>query len=331
MIIDSLSVFILNGRAGHGKDYVADKIKSKINKNIVNIFFAESIKNIMSKYLPRKFLIDGMSNLESLNYMKDNDFETEIIKGMNTRFFFQVLLGDTIRTINPAIHSLFVLKKIERELMRNPDTIFICTDNRYKNEQRFLLSLNLVKKEDRLNFVRFEISRNKTTDTDAEICNTFKNYMLDKISCSEDIQYVKNIMNAFILENRELSETIEAEKTFSIDYDFSNIQKLSSSEGVKIGLINIFRPLIPENINSLVNIENVVSEFHGFSLKDSETFLKRYTLFDIELTIINIHKYGFIRANPNHEGERDLENRKPHPFINSPKNDVVDEIMRFLN
>ena len=44
-----------------------------------------------------------------------------------------------------------------------------------------------------------------------------------------------------------------------------------------------------------------------------------YTQFNIDFNYDNITKYGFLRANPNHPSERELDERKPEALINYPE------------
>ena len=142
------TLYILMAAAGHGKDYVKELIESELNKKSVEIKFAEKAKEIIATSLKSKFINSEMTveeKIDKLNDLKDNQMSTKVLGEENMRKMLQVILGDVIRTVNPNIHALFALKKIEENLENGNENLFICTDNRYINEQEFLLFSSMQK------------------------------------------------------------------------------------------------------------------------------------------------------------------------------------------
>jgi hypothetical protein len=335
-------IFIVNAAAGHGKDYTMNIIEEIKGQPAEKIFFAEKAKYIIATSLKKKLIKNLNSDSEKivqLNYLKDNDFQTKILGNNNMRETLQLILGDVIRGINSNIHVLFVLKKIENNLLSNGEELMICTDNRYKNEQEGLYPLNLLEsKEERIDYIRWKINKDKTKLTDIEILNRFDKLVENQDLSNEDIDMVNKIKRKFINELHILNDTKPSNTNFEgfvNQLDFSDISSLSTKEAFERGLIFVFRPLIEKNAN-VENFEDLVTsikEYTKIEEKELDLMITNYKNYKLEFNFENVNKYGYLRANPHHLSENDLEGRKPEPLLNSPAhldNDIKSKLKFFF-
>lgn len=315
--------FILSAYPGHGKDFSLFLLNELTKEDFCQIQLALKAKEIISNSLHKRYLLGNEENkVEVLNYLKDKKMDEKILGNKNMRGVLQIILGDVFRTINPNINILFTLKTMENKLLENV-TSFVCTDNRYKNEQEFLYPLTKLNTNDeKIDYIRWQIRNNLTKYTKVEILEIFDHLTKDIRITNEDIIMLNKIKIGFLEFNDKLNET-EVEKNNYIDLikkiDFNNIGKMTKEEGLKNGLINIFRPIIPINYqNEKSNILEVIEEYTRLQ-KEEIIFIKdNYKRYNIDFNIANIHKYGFLRADPNHLSETDLNGRKPEPFLNIP-------------
>jgi len=315
--------FILSAYPGHGKDFSLSLLNELTKEYFYQIQLALKAKEIISNSLHKKYLLGNEGNkVEVLNYLKDKKMDEKILGNKNMRGVLQIILGDVFRTINPNINILFTLKTMENKLLENV-TSFVCTDNRYKNEQEFLYPLTKLNSNDeKIDYIRWQIRNNLTKYKRIEILEIFDDLTKEIRTNNEDIVMLNKIKIGFLEFNEKLNET-EEEKNNYIDLmkkiDFNNIGKMTKEEGLKNGLINIFRPIIPINYeNEKSNILEVIEEYTKLP-KEEIIFIKdNYNRYNIDFNVKNIHKYGFLRADPNHLSETDLNGRKPEPFLNIP-------------
>lgn len=324
------TIYIIMAAAGHGKDYVKELIESELDKRSIEIKFAEKAKIIIANSLKSKFIKPEMKveeKIDILNDLKDNKMSTKVLGEENMRKMLQIILGDVIRTVNPDLHALFALKKIEENLEKGNENLFICTDNRYINEQKFLYPINLLQtKEEKIDYIRWTIHENKTKSSDNEILELFDKLTKKHVKDGSDELMLNKIKMKFVNEDNKLKNT----KNPVFDYyefyksiDFNKIKEMSEKEGFENGLINIFRPLIEKNKEyeclSTNELKEKIKEFNNISIKEVSEVENNYNEFNIDFNYDNIVKYGFLRANPNHTSERELDGRKPKALINYPE------------
>lgn len=341
MIIDPC-IYIIQAYAGHGKDYTKDIIESIIERETKKIHFAKTAKDIISSSLKNKFIKNLKTDeekLDKLNDLKDNFLEIKVLGDKNAREMLQLILGEVIRFVNPEIHALFALKEVEKELLKEKPRTMICTDNRYKNEQEILYPINLINtNEERIDYVRWRIDHHKTKHEDIKILEIFEELTNDSILDKEDADMINKIKMKFINKVEELNNTKAPKNDFRAfinDIDFDSIDELSIEEGLSRGIINVFRPLIPEinDINKNDINENNLNDFIKSYNKIDDDALKNiifyYEKSNIAFNLENVKKYGFLRADPNHSSECDLNGRKPEKLLNIPfweKGNIKDKL-----
>ena len=76
-------------------------------------------------------------------------------------------------------------------------------------------------------------------------------------------------------------------------------------------------------------------DFTNLSLIEVNKIEESYNKFNIDFNVENIQKYSFLRADPNHISERQLDGRKPAAFLNNPKDSelisIQEQIRNTLN
>ncbi len=315
--------FILSAYPGHGKDFCLSLLKDITGNDFNQIQLALKAKEIIAESLSKKY-IEGNENdkISVLNDLKDKKMDVNVVSDVNMRGLLQIILGDVFRNINSNINTLFTLKKLEEDLINNKVN-FICTDNRYKNEQEFLYPLTfLISNEEKIDYIRWRILENLTKYSQIEILDIFENLTKKINKNSEDSIMLNKIKMNFIKMNEKLNTTLDYKKDYSAfvsSINFKDIGNMSKEEGLKHGLIHIFRPIIP--INYIDNGEDIKEVIKRYTLMKNEEILfieNNYNRYKIDFNVNNIHKYGFLRADPTHLSERDLDGRKPAPFFNIP-------------
>jgi hypothetical protein len=320
---------IINASAGHGKDYTTEIIQKSSEEKTEIISFSETIKFIVSRNLNYNIQKQFPKNThqEILDILKNDRHDIKIIGNLNMRAFLQNFMGDNIlRKINPTINILFTAQKMKESLLENNDTIFLCNDNRYENEQEFLLKFNQIEKESKIDYLNDYIKENQSKMEDLNILNFLENE-LNKIS-NQDNTYKSMIIRDFMTihsKTRKYQEPKQNgfQKNILKDFNYEDISNMSIKEGLNMGIINIFRPLIPLDTNKntkLNEIKSIIEDFHSISKKEIENISKNYSNFNIDFNIENIKKYGFLRADPNHISEKILNKRKPEYILNLPEN-----------
>lgn len=315
--------FILNAYPGHGKDFTLSLLAEITKTDFTQIQLALKAKEIIAESLPSKFLTDiSMNKVMILNNLKDKKMDTKVLGNCNMRNLLQIILGDVFRTINPEINILFTLKKLEEQLSNN-STNFICTDNRYRNEQEFLYPLTkLSTNEEKIDYLRWRISNSKTKFTNVQILEIFDELTQKIIIDNKDISMLNKIKMYFLNENEKLNSTLEPINQYNElinSINFNNIGNMSKEQGIENGLIHIFRPILP--IGEMCDEKDLIKRIIDYTKFQEEDVLfikNNYERYQIDFNSININKYGFLRADPNHLSERDLDGRKPEPFFNIP-------------
>ena len=106
------------------------------------------------------------------------------------------------------------------------------------------------------------------------------------------------------------------------NFNYNSISKMSTQQGIDLGVINIHRPLLPENILKKIKeseLHTQINDFNKFKNNELDKIIENYSKFNIDFNIKNVEKYGFLRADPNHPSEKILEKRKPEKIFNLPK------------
>lgn len=335
---------IINGTAGHGKDYVLNSLSNIIKKNIIPLSFSKTIKSIIAKNLPEhvKKEFSDKNEIETLNILKDERHDINVYGNMNMRKFLQVFLGnEVLRKINPNINMLLTAQFMKEKIQNNNDFIFICSDNRYANEQEFLLKFNQVSENEKTFFLDDFIYNNKTKYNTFEIIEIIENGLKNQTLSKEDQNYMNKLTTDFIKLNQTLSNIEQPNKSYSDilnNFDFQSIGNMSQKEGLNIGIINIFRPILPQDFNvnsSKQEIKKSIMDFTNLSLIEVNKIEESYNKFNIDFNVENIQKYSFLRADPNHISERQLDGRKPEAFLNNPEHSnlisIQEQIKNTLN
>jgi hypothetical protein len=327
-IYKKLNSLTINAAAGHGKDYTMDIINELIDIKTNKLSFSEAVKEMVAKNLPER--VTGKfkeKNIELLNILKDERHDIKVFGNMNMRKFLQVFMGNEIlRSINPSINMLFTANKMKESLLVNPDCLFVCSDNRYANEQEFLIKFNQVSKDLREDFLNDYLLKNKTILNNFEIISIIENNLSELSKDSIDDKYASRLIKTFMSEHNKL-KIEDSTKIYNFDnlmkdFNYDSLSSMSKEEGLKYGIIHVFRPLIPEGIKITFKndqIKKEIMKYQNISDKDVNEIENRYQDYGIKFNIENIKKYSYLRADPNHPSESQLSQRKPEAFINYPE------------
>ncbi len=333
-----MKIIILEAYAGHGKDY-AESIISKNVNSPKKIAFADTLKEIIASNISERIhsKFPDLSSLELLDHLKNEKFDINVYKNLNMRNFLVKLLGGAIRDIEKDIHCLFLIKKIETDIIDKKDHTYICTDNRYINEQNYLINININKTlEQKINYIRTKITEKLDNISIDLINDKFNDYFGSSLNKEED-KFIKNIKRDFIYKIEQLYKTLNPEykiKDQCIDIDISNLSKEDSFN--KFGVIHIFRPLIPlSGISNKLNISEIKKEILSFTTlnnKQIDNVISVYNTNNIDFNVENIHKFGFLRTNPLHESESQLnEKRKPKDALLNIFNNQISDFPNYLS
>lgn len=314
-------ITIISAYAGHGKDYTFDLIE-KILPNVKKIAFADKVKYIISSNIPIEIINDfkNKSKLEILDELKNNHPDKMVYNNLNMRDFLIKLLGGAIRDIEKDIHCLFLLKNIEKDLLDKKDFNYVCTDNRYINEQDYLININLCKtNEQKINYIRTKIKAKIKDISPEKIVSVFENHFSKSRKNYENL-FLKNIIRDFIYNIEELRQTKKPEIEINDKYKDLELTNLTKEEAYfKFGVLHIFRPIIAENLNKNLNRKELIEEIKKFTILDDkqiENVFNCYLKNNIEINTENLNKYGFLRTSPLHESESELNiKRKPRDKI----------------
>jgi hypothetical protein len=317
-------IYIIQAFAGHGKDYTREILEEIIKKETKKIHFAKNAKEMIASSLKKKLVKNLTTNnekLDKLNHLKDDCLDIKVLGDKNAREMMQLILGDVIRTLNPEIHALFALKEMEKELLKSSPRIMICTDNRYKNEQELVYPVNLLEsKEDKIDYIRWRIQKHKTNYSNIEVLELFDSLTKSSIKDKSDADMLNKIKMKLVNEIEILNNTSKPDNDFT-DFiesiDFNKIDNYSTAEGLEKGLINVFRPLLPEDFKGQ-NYEDIIKTYNKINNEDLDKIKFYYEKSNVDFNIENIKKFGYLRADPNHSSECDLNGRKPEALRNIP-------------
>jgi hypothetical protein len=343
MKIPNKNALIINATAGHGKDYVLDSLSDIIKTKIISLPLSKPVKSIVAENLPQnvKDLFPEKSNMDILNTLKDDRHDINVFGDMNMRKFLQVFLGnEVLRGINSDINMLLTAQSMKEEIEKNDNFVFVCPDNRYTNEQEFLLKFNQINEFEKKDFLDNYMFNNKTEHNDFEIINIIEKGLNKYIKSNQDKEYMSRLIKGFMKAHKPLMNVENTSQDYSNilkDFDFKTIGKMNKEEGFNLGLINIFRPLKPlkqQNIKSDLSINDIkqsAMSFNNLSLQEVNNIEKIYNSFNLDFNYNNVTKYSFLRADPNHASERQLDGRKPEAFINNPKDSGLISIHKQIN
>lgn len=329
MKISNKNALILNATAGHGKDYVLDSLPELLQKDIIPVSFSKPVKEMVANNLPDniKELFPNHSNMEILNTLKDDRHDIYVFGDMNMRKFLQVFLGnEVLRGVNQDINMLLTAQLMKEQVENNDNFVFVCSDNRYANEQEFLLKFNQVSQDEKTDFLNNFMFNNKTQHNDFQIIEKIENGLKEEIKSAQDSHYLHALITNFLKAHKPLTKVQETKQDYSNtlnDFDYQSIGNMNQKEGFNLGVINIFRPLVPDNVNSLSTVQDIkqaAMRFNNLSLEDVNNIEENYNRFGLDFNYENVNKYSFLRADPSHPSERQLDGRKPEAFINNPKN-----------
>lgn len=318
------NVFIINAKAGHGKDTVRSIIEKHYEKHLMTsekVSFAETAKGLCTVLIPENIINmpehKNMEPIDLLEHLKDNRPDLELFKGYNARKTLQYVLGNMFRSFSKDIHIGWCSTKIHNSLIENNfKVVFNCTDNRYENERKFLRTLNSIKNNyDLLDYLRFKILNAKPNLNYTDLEKSFNEAFKGDISVN-DIR-VKKLLNGTLAAIQSMELPQPTKKWIEKEPDLS---KLSFEEALEEGFINVFRPLLDPNKNYDSN-NNVEQEIKTYTGMDDASILKVkefYKSFGIDFSIKNIKKYGYLRADPTHLSERELDTLLSERVINDP-------------
>ena len=328
MIIPNKNALILNATAGHGKDYVLSSLPEILQRDIVPISFSKPIKMVIAKNLPNKIkdMFPYKEDIEILNTLKDERHDVNVFGNMNMRKFLQVFLGNKVlRGINQDINLLLTAQSMKESIQNKDNFVFVCSDNRYANEQEFLLKYNQVDKDSKIEFLDNYMFNNKTQYNDFEIIEKIGLQLGSEILTAQDSHYLHTLTTDFLKAHMPLTKVQQTAQDYSNtlkDFDYTTIGKMNRQEGIQLGVINIFRPLISDTfkVNATVNdIKQEAMRFNSLSLNEVNAIEDNYNRYGVEFNYDNVKQYSFLRADPTHASERQLDCRKPEAFINNPK------------
>lgn len=329
-------VAIFSGYAGSGKDFYASQTRASFAGNSVNIAFADRFKNIIARHIPANILgldaFNDKSNLEVLDLLKNDYPEIKIYGDLNVRKFMQKLLGDTVRSIQKDIHCAYLMQDYYNIMEEDKSTLFTCTDNRYENEQDYLLNINSIQdSKDRLNFVLSQIgdiTRNIDNQNISSIFN--KNFSGNEVGVNElDRSFLENIKFDFMRSIKELKEMPEPDLyipcvKFS-NYDFAGSSRFELGN---LGLFRIFRKAVSDDFNIENSTEecliNEISIVASITNEKAKELLNNYASWGLKCS--DIEKYGVCRTSPILPSERELVDKRRFGVViqNIGKEGVLD-------
>lgn len=326
-------VLITTGLAGAGKDFFLELIKEGLKKEnipVEHISFARKFKEIISTNLPPTILeqFPEMKPLDLLDYLK-NERDDFIIyqddnNNLNMREFLKKLLGETVRGIEKDIHAIFEIEYIYQNLKWNPEAVFMCSDNRYPNEQDYIIGFNSCKNnEERINYCESVIFSTINNLNLESINNKFNDdFSFEMNPTPSSFGFIQNIKQDFIDVIKSLREIKPIHESSEILNKVSLIDftKLTQEDFFNMGIVNIFRPALPDSYvidpHNTQQLIDDISEFSKITKDAAETLLQRYQTWGIDLN--KLHDYGICRANPEAESEKALRcvNRSGYKMIN---------------
>lgn len=337
---ESISVFLITSFSGHGKDFPTIALEENLNKEIIKINFSEKTKEIVTKNLPEHFnlLHHNKNNKEIIEIYKNFETDKKFVINLNIRDFFKILMGDVIRNIEPSINLIFVLKEIEKNLLKNENTQFICLNAKYQDEKNTLLTLNKINNNiEKIEYIRNKIHECLKNIKTKTIIKNFEEQLINKTTEIHELIFFEKIMINLILELSILKKTIKPKKNNQKTYKFCNIKEMNYKEAIYNGVINIFKPIINFEVKSDLNHSDLIEElikYNKISYDKACLYLKYYEKYKIKINAENIKKYGLIISNPLHNSEIESNFIKPDSMINNNfcnGNNIYLKLKKILN
>lgn len=303
-------IIILSGFAGSGKDFFSEKIGLKVD-NKEDVAFANRFKDIISRHIPKHISdrFQHSNRIDLLNDLKNNQPDVLVYDDMNMRKFMQTLLGGAVRDIQKDIHCAYLMEDYYNIL--DNETLFVCVDNRYENEQDFVLNINsLNNNEDRANFVLGQI-KNITQSIDSQtILDKFDEYFPpDKALPPEDFLFIDRIKHDFITSISNLKKLPEPKKDIpAFDFSTCDFSQFNENDFGKLGLFRVFRKAVSDNFNFSISDEDDISreiqKVAALTEKQADKLIEDYKSYNLPLSDLKI--YGVCRTNPTLPSEREL-------------------------
>lgn len=324
MKIDTSFIYI-SGYAGHGKDTLKTIMFENYDNLFMEISMAETLKNNATQLITDKFIeLTGESNkLNALNKLKDSFPDVDFFAGLNTRSFLQKLGTEYYRNMYDDIHTNFVALKILKHLedSKREDIVFVSCDVRFPNELDFMLKMSKLKNEDLKDYLRFILNNAKEKLPDNE---TFISHFENVFKVDRNDDRTKLILNSILGNINILKETQKNLNNWNIEA--GNTSNMKKEEAVKFGFINVFRPILDPSINYGNNLKSKeiveeIKKYTGIDYGKIVDVMKYYKVSDIDFTVDNIVKYGYLRADIRHPSESALNDFKPESILSTPLKD----------
>ena len=269
-------VFIVSGFAGSGKDTLSDMI-GEYYENINYVAFAERFKVIIAKNLPQE-LVDmygGLSGEDVLDKLKNDDIYVNVFAGMNMREFLKNLLGGAIRDINKDIHCIYALEKIYEIIKKDPNAKIVATDNRYINEQDYLLGFNSLNSHDeKVDYILSQIRylSDNLKESMVSINDPFDRHLTGGLRLSRrDWDFLEKIKWDFVSSIRDLGCYPEPKRVHAKpDWSGVDFSDFNDDDFLKLGVIRVFRPIIDKGFNSGFNKDFLIDHMIKYSGMDQD-------------------------------------------------------------
>lgn len=330
--------FVINAFAGHGKDTVKDFMAQYYQTKLIDSeqsSFAAKAKKMVADIIPEEVQnkFPDKNGVELLEYLKDNEHKIEIIPGFNTRKVLQVYLGNVLRTLDPNIHISWRAKEMHKSMIEKDfNTVFLCTDNRYLNERSFLLTLNTIESNiEKIDYLRYFVNKNKPNFTTQEIEKLF----LEKFGSNEALKNPK--IQKLIQSTQEALNELDIPKSVK-KYEEANpdLSEKSFEEAMDLGFINIFRPMVSPDLKSEpIDLIEHIKTYSGTSDEKIQEMQYLYQSYGLSFDLKNLQKYGFLRADPSHPSEKELQKYLSERILNDPfdenqNNQLKTKLTQFL-
>lgn len=333
------SLYVFNAKAGHGKDTASDKVASYFKNNLVDIKtirFARVFKNILAKMVPAhayEKYPDYKNDPHGLLDILKEDHELIFAHDLSFRRVMQVIGNDFIREINPSTHICWEALEMEKTLFNDGfDVIFVASDNRYRNELEYLYGFNQIKDNaQKIDYIRWFVNKNKPNLSEQEVEAV---YDAAFSPYPKDLVFKSKFLELLSADLKRINDSKPSVKEW--DFNVKNLSKMNKEEAFKMGFVNIFRPIADAAILTGEETEDemvqVVSDYTGMSPEVAEKIRGCYRDSGLQFNAMNVKKYGFLRTNPNHPSENDLDGFLPEPVINSPLNgEGENELTKFID
>ncbi len=329
MKLDTNFIYIA-GYAGHGKDTAKNIMFEHYDNMFLEISMAETLKSNAALLVTdeQKNIVGNDNSLYVLNYFKDNYPDKEFFAGLPARNFLQKLGTEYYRNIYDDIHANFVALKILKSLEENErnDLVFVACDIRFPNELEFMMKMSQLKNEDLKDYLRFLLNNVKKQLPEEE---KFVSHFENVFNVNRNDKQVKVIMDSILSNINVLNNTKENKKEWNIKAPITKDMK--KEEAIKYGLIHVFRPILnpsidyPKDMKSKDIVEEI-KKYTGLEYSKIADVMKYYKISEVDFTIDNVVKYGYLRADIRHPSENAINDRKPEAILSTPLKDNSFEI-----